>query len=204
MGVGARGGKTRWRNGNELGNVLAESGLVVFDGQQIMRSVFPDQLPGGFVLGVERVQGSPASGQVQLAEKRARHRDFIGFGVHQRATQIEGDGAQDGVAGAVAGFFVGQHLERCGEGSDIAALVIAAGPGLFLHRGQRRFEMLGLERAASLGDQFADKQALGLVVLDVVVAPAAAPAVGQPPFLPAVGRIDGAAELLRIDEGLDR
>ena len=50
MGVGARGGKTRWRNGNELGNVLAESGLVVFDGQQIMRSVFPDQLPGGFVL----------------------------------------------------------------------------------------------------------------------------------------------------------
>ena len=107
MGVGARGGKTRWRNGNELGNVLAESGLVVFDGQQIMRSVFPDQLPGGFVLGVERVQGSPASGQVQLAEKRARHRDFIGFGVHQRAAQIElaghGDGAQDGVAGAVAG-----------------------------------------------------------------------------------------------------
>ena len=62
MGVGARGGKPRGRNGNELGNVLAESALVVLDGQQIMRSLFHDQLPGGFVVGVERVQGHPASG----------------------------------------------------------------------------------------------------------------------------------------------
>ena len=106
VGVGTKGGKTRWRNGNELGNVLAESGLVVFDGQQIMRPPFQDQLPGGFILGVERVQGHRASGQVQLAEQLARHRDFIGLGVHQGATQIElagyGDGTQDSVAGAVA------------------------------------------------------------------------------------------------------
>jgi hypothetical protein len=41
---------------------LAEGGLVVFDGQQIMGSLLHDQLPGGFILGVERVQGDGAFG----------------------------------------------------------------------------------------------------------------------------------------------
>ena len=98
-----------------------------------MRSVFPDQLPGGFVLGVERVQGYPASGQVQLAEKRARHRDFIGFGVHQRAAQIElaghGDGAQDGVAGAVA--------VTTGLAAGEVVVIPVGGPAAMLRDGQR-------------------------------------------------------------------
>ena len=50
-------------------------------------------------------------------------------------------------------------------------------------------------------DPFADKEPLGLVVLHAVVALVTAPTVGQPQLLPAVGRIDGAAELCGIDEG---
>src|SRR5208283_5539386 len=101
VGVGSRGGKTRWWNGNPFGDVFAEGGLVVLHGQQIMRSLLHNQLPGGLVLSVERVQGHRASRQIQLPEEFARHGDLIGFGVHQRAAQVKlaghSDGTQDGV-----------------------------------------------------------------------------------------------------------
>ena len=109
VAVGGRGGKTRWGNGHLVFNSLAERGLIVFDRQQGVRALLQHQLPGGFGLGVERVQAHPAPGQIQLAEEFARDRDFVGLGVHQGAAQIElaghGDGAQDRDARAVAGFF---------------------------------------------------------------------------------------------------
>src|ERR1043166_7114731 len=100
--VGFRGGKTRRWNGNFVSDVFAQGGLVILDGQQIVRSVLQHQLPGGFILSVKGVQGHRAPGQIQLAEEFARDRDFIGLGVHQRTAQVEltghGDGAQDGIA----------------------------------------------------------------------------------------------------------
>ena len=63
--------------------------------------------------------------------------------------------------------------------------------------------MFGLQAATGVFDPLADKEPLGLVVPHVVVALATAPAVGQPQLLPAVGRIDSAAELCGIDEGFD-
>ena len=95
--------------GNAFINVLAQGGLVVLYGQQIMRSVLHDQLSGGLILRVERVQGHGAPRQIQFAEEFTRHRDFIGLGVDQRTAQVKlaghGDGREDGVARAVAGLF---------------------------------------------------------------------------------------------------
>ena len=90
-----------------------------------------------------------------------------------------------------------------GQGLDLGALVVATSASLFLHAGQRRLEVLGLQAAAGVTDQFPDKQTFGLVVLDVVVPAVAAAAIGQPEFLPALGGINGAVELVGIDEGLD-
>lgn len=108
VGGDPRGGKTRRGCGDESINVLAQSGRVVLHGQQIMRSVLHDQLPGRLVLGVERVQGHGAPRQIQLAEEFARHGDLIGLGVDQRAAQVKlaghGDGREEGVARAMAGF----------------------------------------------------------------------------------------------------
>lgn len=44
-----RGGKTRWRDGHDALNILAQGGLVVLYGQQIMRSVLHNQLSGGLI-----------------------------------------------------------------------------------------------------------------------------------------------------------
>ena len=132
--------------------------------------------PQGAALGLGEAAGE--LGQVFLAprgiaEQGQEHQR------HQRADRIGFDSAP----------IVGQRLELFGEGLEILALGIAAGAGLFFHGGQRGLEVFGLETAAGLGNQFADEQALGLIVLDVGVALAAAPAVGLAQFPPAIGRI---------------
>ena len=73
---------------------------------------------------------------------------------------------------------------------------------LFDHR-QRWLEMFGLETAAGVFAQLAAEEAFGLIVLNVVIAPMAAPAVGLAQFAPAAGRINGPTELGGIDEGFD-
>ena len=106
--VAARGGKTHRRGRNLFLNVLAQGGLVVFDREQIVGSVFQNQFPGGLVLGVQGVQRDGAPGQIQFPEELARHRDFIGFGSDQRTAQIElagdADRAQEGIARAMVGL----------------------------------------------------------------------------------------------------
>lgn len=62
VGVDFRGGKTRWGNGDDFINVLAQGGLIILYGQQIVRAMFHHQLSGGLILRVERVQGHRASG----------------------------------------------------------------------------------------------------------------------------------------------
>ena len=85
-----------------------------------MRSVLHDQLSGGLILRMERVQGHRAPRQIQFAEEFTRHRDFIGLGVDQRATQIKlaghGNGTEDGVPGAVAGLFAIDRDQFIGRG----------------------------------------------------------------------------------------
>src|SRR3974390_2403687 len=76
-GVGSRGGKTRGWGGHGVGDVLKQGGLVILHGQQIVGAVLHDQLPGGLVLSVERVQRHGASTQIQRAKELARHRNFI-------------------------------------------------------------------------------------------------------------------------------
>src|SRR5512136_1219953 len=75
VGVDSRGGKTRRGYGDDLLNVLAQSGLVVLHGQQIVRSMLHDQLPGGLILSMERVQGYGTPRQGQLPEEFTRHGD---------------------------------------------------------------------------------------------------------------------------------
>ena len=62
VGVTGRGGKTHRWGRNFLFNVLAQGGLVVFDGEQIVGSVFQDQVAGGLVLSMEGVQSDVAPG----------------------------------------------------------------------------------------------------------------------------------------------
>ena len=104
LGVDFRGGKTRRWNGHNFINVLAQGGLVVFDGQQIVRSVLQHQLPGGLILGVKGVQSHRAPRQIQLAKEFTGHRDLVGLGVDQRAAQVklagQADGTEDRLAGA--------------------------------------------------------------------------------------------------------
>lgn len=88
LGVWGRGGTTRRGDGHFLCDVLAQGGLVVFHRQQIVRAVFEDQLPRGLILGVQRVQGHGAAGQVQFAKEFAGHGDLVGLGVHPRAAQV--------------------------------------------------------------------------------------------------------------------
>src|SRR5271169_6707047 len=64
--------------------------------------------------------------------------------------------------------------------------------------------MFGLEAAAGVFAQLAAEEAFGLVVLNVVIAPMAAPTVGLAQFAPAAGRINRTAELGSIDEGFDQ
>jgi hypothetical protein len=101
-------------------NVLAQSGLVVLHGQQRVRSMLHDQLPGGLILGVERVQGHGAPRQIQFAEEFARHRDLIGLGVDQRAAQVKlaghGDGGEEGVTGAMARLLAVDRDQFLGRG----------------------------------------------------------------------------------------
>lgn len=73
---------------DKLLNVLAKGGLIVFDRRQVVSAVCHHQLAGRFVLGMERVQGPRAPGQIEFPEEFARHRNFIGLGVHQRAAQV--------------------------------------------------------------------------------------------------------------------
>src|SRR5208337_2568530 len=57
---------------------------------------------------------------------------------------------------------------------------------LFDHR-QRRLEMFSLKTAAGVFAQLTAEEAFGLVVFNVVIAPAAAPAVGLAKLAPAAG-----------------
>jgi hypothetical protein len=88
VAVGFRGGKTRWGNGDQVGDVVAEGGLVLFDRQQIIGPVFEHQLAARLILGVERVQDHPAAGQFQLPEELTGHRDLVSLGIHQGAAQV--------------------------------------------------------------------------------------------------------------------
>ena len=63
--------------------------------------------------------------------------------------------------------------------------------------------MLGLQAASGVAAEFTDKQPLGLVVLDIIIALMASPAIGQPQFHPIVGGVNSAAKLLRVDEGFN-
>ena len=71
------------------------------------------------------------------------------------------------------------------------------------HDRQRRFEYFGLKTAAGVFTQWAAEQTFGLIMFDIIIAPAPAPAVGLAQLFPAVGRIDRTAKLSRIDEGFD-
>ena len=63
--------------------------------------------------------------------------------------------------------------------------------------------MLGLQTAASIFAQLTTEEAFGLVVFDIIIASPPAPAIGLAKFCPTAGRVHRAAELCRIDKGLD-
>jgi hypothetical protein len=121
VGVVGRGGKARRWGGYSFLHVFPEAGLVVFHGQQVVGAVLHDQFTGGLALGMEGVERDGAPGQVEVAEEFARHGDFVGLGVHQRAAQVvlagHGDGGEDRVAGPVPGFFAVQDDEFVGRGA---------------------------------------------------------------------------------------
>ena len=56
VGVGCQGGEIRPGGGEQFLDVLVEFGLVVFDGQQIVRPAFQHEIASGFGLGVEGIQ----------------------------------------------------------------------------------------------------------------------------------------------------
>lgn len=74
---------------------------------------------------------------------------------------------------------------------------------LRFHGGPAGLEMLGLETTAGTGNQFPSEKPLGPVVTLVVVPTHPAKPVGFAKFFPTIGRIDGAGELLGIDEGFN-
>ena len=105
-GVGSRGGKTRWRNGNQLFNVLAQCRLVVFNRQRVVGAVLENQTARRLILSVERIQDHQAALQFYFGEELARHRYFVGLGIDYGAAQIEladtqGVGDSGGSPGAV-------------------------------------------------------------------------------------------------------
>src|ERR1039457_5161488 len=110
---GGRGGKTRWGNGNQFFDVLAQSGLFVFDGQQIIGPVLQHRVARGLILGMQRVQGHTMARQFQFREEFPRHWYFVGLGVHQGAAQIKlaghGDGTEHRIPGAVVGLLAIHH-----------------------------------------------------------------------------------------------
>ena len=128
--VGFHRARLGWRRGqrgkNPLGtgtlllDVLAEGGLVVFDGQQIMRPVFHHQLAGGLVWVCSASKATQRPARSSSPEEFARHGDFVGLGIHQRAAQIElaghGDGAQDGVPGPWLGSLPSTTINSSGGG----------------------------------------------------------------------------------------
>ncbi len=63
--------------------------------------------------------------------------------------------------------------------------------------------MLGLQTAAGIPAQRAHEQSLGLVVFDVIIALAPAPAVGLAQLGPTVGLVNRAAEPFGIDKSFD-
>src|SRR6516162_2838389 len=69
--VAGRGGKTRWGNGHGFFYVLAQSRLVVFAAEQVVRPAIHHQAAGRFILGVERIQGNPPPPQLHLSEELA-------------------------------------------------------------------------------------------------------------------------------------
>jgi hypothetical protein len=172
-----------------------------------------------------RVQAAQAAGEGGL---RGRGEIAVGVGANaQRAALVLGEAAgqfdevflaagrvaQQGQEqerdqrperiGFHAGAVFGQGLEVLGEGADFGDLEITAGAGLTLDVSEGRLEVFGLQRAASVLDQRAHEEALGLIMGHIVIALVAAPAVGGTQFGPTAGGVDGAAKLRGIDEGLD-
>ena len=72
VAVACRGGKTRRRPLDPSPDVRPQGGLVVFDGQQMVGTVFEHQLACGLVLGVEGIEADFAAVQIELPEELAR------------------------------------------------------------------------------------------------------------------------------------
>lgn len=89
VGVDWRGGKTRWHNGDEFFNVLAQHRLVIFDAHHVVGAVLNNQIARGLVLGVERVQGHAPPLKFPLCKELARHGYFVGLGIDHRAAQVK-------------------------------------------------------------------------------------------------------------------
>ena len=96
----------------------------------------------------------------------------------------------------------GTCLSCSARGAQLSDPLVAAGWHLVLHRRQLRLQMLGLETAPGVGAQAPHEQPLGFVVLDVVIPRSACPSRRSIPVLPAGSGVNGAAELLGIDDVL--
>jgi hypothetical protein len=114
-------------------DVVADGGLVVFDGEQEVGAVFEDQGASGVGLGVEGVEADEAAVQVQAGEELAGDGDFVGLLVHKRAAQEvlagDGDGGKDAGAAAVLGLLAVEHDEFVG-GRGAADLALEGQGGL--------------------------------------------------------------------------
>ena len=69
------GGKSLF--GEQAFEGLLDGPLVAFDREQIVASLLVEDLPGGFILRVERVGQHDLADQIQVAQQPAPRRDFV-------------------------------------------------------------------------------------------------------------------------------
>ena len=60
-------------------DVVEQSGLIVFGGEQVMGVVYIDQMAREFALGQQGIGGDGFGGDVQALEEGDEHTDFIGL-----------------------------------------------------------------------------------------------------------------------------
>ena len=203
MGVGARGGKTRWGNGphglgihqgaaqielaghgdgaqNRLPGAVARLFAIDRDplvgrrlAADLRLNVQQDLIePVGVELGQQPGEGGLAGGRKTALGRGANAQGpalVLGQapgqlgqiflpprGIAEQRQQHQCGQRPDRIGFDPVAIF-GERFEVFGQGAEVLALVIAAGPGFLLHRGQRRFELLGLETAPGVGEQFAPR-----------------------------------------------
>ena len=62
--------------------------LVVFDREQVIASALQDNGPGGFILGVKRVETHPASHDIDALQERSHRWDFIALLLDELAAEV--------------------------------------------------------------------------------------------------------------------